>query len=186
MDIVKALLDSRNAISETPTTSNETGIYAIYAKHRDCLPGIDVPETGVIYVGMTEDSLASRNHFLAKKSGFHSPRRSLGAILKQELELEAVPRSPGLSPKNYDCYSFSGDGEQRLSAWMGQNLDYAVVELNSCLRTIEKTVISEMQPPLNLTGWLNLQKRHIMDLRSACKAEAKAARSRPNRPVTNG
>jgi hypothetical protein len=180
MDIVKALLRGRNAISDTPT-SNGTGIYAIFAKHRDCLPGIDVPETGVVYVGMTEDSLASRNHFLAQNSGFHSPRRSLGAILKQELGLEAVPRSPGPSTKNYDCYSFYGDGDQRLSTWMSQNLDYAVVELNSDLRNIEKAVISEMKPPLNLTGWPNPQKRHIMDLRSACKAEAKAARLGPRR-----
>lgn len=179
MNIVQALLDGRNGISENPTTSNERGIYAIFTKHRDCLPGIDVPESGVVYVGMTEDSLVSRNHFLAKHSGFHSPRRSLGAILKQELGLEAAPRSPGPSPKNFDCYSFFGDGEQRLSEWMNQNLDHAVVELRSELRNIEKAVISEMQPPLNLTGWTNPQKRHIMDLRSVCKAEARAARFQP-------
>ena len=175
MKLSQALLDSRKSISED-AFSQKTGIYGIFAKNFDCLSGVTIPETGIIYVGMTEDSLDTRNHFFAKSSGFHSPRRSLGAILKGKLELQAVPRAPGPSPKNYDCYSFAGDGEIRLSDWMRGNLDYAIVELDTNLRAIETATIVDMQPPLNLTGWPNPQRRHIKDLRKICKSEAKGAR----------
>lgn len=175
MDISQALLDGRKSISET-TSSKKTGIYGIFAKNLDCLPGVIIPQTRIIYVGMTEDSLDTRNHFLAKSSGFHSPRRSLGAILKSDLELQAMPRAPGPSPTNYDCYSFAGDGEIRLSDWMRQNLDYSIVDLNGNLRAVETATIIDMQPPLNLTVWPNPQRRHIKDLRKICKAEAKGAR----------
>lgn len=175
MDIPQALLDAIKPISETPS-SQKAGIYGIFAKNLYCLPGVTIPQTRIIYVGMTKDSLDTRNHFFAKSSGFHSPRRSLGAILKSELELQAVPRAPGPSPKNYDCYSFAGDGENRLSDWMGQNLDYAIVELEDNLMAVETETIKAMRPPLNLLGWPNPQGRHIKDLRKICKLEAKGAR----------
>lgn len=122
MDIAKDLLDRQKPIGET-ASSKKTGLYGIFAKSRDCLPGVTVPETEIVYVGMTEDSLETRNHFLAKSSGFHSPRRSLGAILKLELGLRAVPRAPGPSPTNHGNYSFAEDGEDRLTEWMRCNLD---------------------------------------------------------------
>lgn len=175
MDISRALLDGRSPINETPS-SEKTGIYGIFAKSLDCLPGVIIPQTGILYVGMTEDNLDTRSHFLAKSSGFHSPRRSLGAILKSELELQAVPRAPGPSPKNYDCYSFAGDGEIRLSDWMHKNLDYAIVELDGSLRAAEKVTIIDMEPPLNLTVWPNPQRRYIKGLRKICKTEARGLR----------
>lgn len=52
------------------------------------------------------------------------------------------------------------------------------MELDDDLRQVETATILALRPPLNLTGWPNPQKRHIMDLRSTCKAEAKAARHR--------
>lgn len=175
MHVAQALLDGRKPIRET-ASSQKKGLYGIFAKNRNCLPGVTIPEISIIYVGMTNDSLDTRNHFLAKNSGFHSPRRSLGAILKRELNLQAVPRAIGPSHKNYDCYSFSGNGESRLSEWMRQNLDYAILELDRDLRSVETATIRAMQPPLNLTGWPNPQRQHIMDLRKARKSEAKAAR----------
>lgn len=174
MDNAQALLDGRKPINET-SFSRKTGLYGIFAKRQDCLTGVTLPKTGIVYVGMTEDSLDSRNHFLAKSSGFSSPRRSLGAILKRVLDLQAMPRARGPSSKNYDCYSFAGNGESRLSEWMRQNLDYAIVELDGDLRSVEAAAILALEPPLNLTGWRNPQKRYIMDLRKACKSEAKAA-----------
>lgn len=173
MDVSHSLLVGRRPIGETKSSSS-TGVYAIFAKNGDCLPGISIPKTGVLYVGMTKDSLDTRNHFIAKSSGFHSPRRSLGAILKSVLNLHAVPRSSGKSPKNYDCYSFAGNGETRLSEWMCENLDYAILELGGDIRAIEREAIVALEPPLNLVGWRNPQTRYIMDLRQACKLEAKS------------
>ncbi len=176
MDIAKALLLARKPINEADS-SLKPGIYAIFAKSRDCLPGISTPETGVIYVGMTEDSLDTRNHFLAKSSGFHSPRRSLGAILKEELGLRAIPRSAGPSDTNWKNYAFEGDGESRLTAWMERHLDYAVFELADNIREQEKATIRLLEPPLNIDHkWANPLRGHIRQLRTQCKAEAKAAR----------
>lgn len=175
MNIADALLDARKPIGEY-SSSDKSGLYGIFAKRQNCLPEIVIPESGIVYVGMTQDSLDTRNHFFAKSSGFHSPRRSLGAILKKELSLKAVPRSSGTSPKNFDCYSFAGDGENRLSEWMRTNLEYSAVEMDGDLRSLETEAILSMCPPLNLTKWPNPQKRHIMDLRSACKTEAKNAK----------
>ena len=176
MDIAQALLNGRRPISET-ASSRKTGLYGIFAKSRNCLPGIPIPETGIVYVGMTEDSLDTRNHFLAKSSGFHSPRRSLGAILKDELGLLAIPRSPGASDTNWKNYAFAGDGENRLSAWMEQHLDYAIFELADNVREQENATIPAMEPPLNIDyKWPNPLIGHITKLRAACKAEAKAAR----------
>lgn len=58
---------------------------------------------------------------------------------------------------------------------MRGNLDYAIVELDSNLTAIEAATIVDMQPPLNLTGWPNPQRRSIKDLRKICKSEAKDA-----------
>lgn len=176
MDAVQALRAARKPITEH-SSSAKTGLYGIYAKDLNCLPDIIIQKTGIVYVGRTEGSLDARNHFLATNSGFHSPRRSLGAILKRKLDLVAIPRSPGPSPTNFKNYAFSGDGESRLSEWMHHNLDYAIVELEGALKGIERATISAMRPPLNLTGWPNPQRRQIMNLRSACKSEAKAARN---------
>jgi len=177
MDIANELLSGRKPIDEA-SSSSRTGLYGIFARTRDCLPGVTIPASEIVYVGMTEDSLDTRNHFLARSSGFHSPRRSLGAILKRQLGLRAVPRAPGPSDTNIQNYAFAGDGESRLSDWMRNHLDYAIVELGIELRKIETATIQAMRPPLNLTNWPNPQKRSIMDLRNVCKSEAKAVRDK--------
>ena len=176
MHVAQALLDGRKPIGEI-ASSQKKGFYGIFAKNRNCLPGVTIPEISIIYVGMTNVSLDKRNHFLAKNSGSHSPRRSLGAILKRELNLQAVPRANG--------YLFSGNGESRLSEWMRQNLDYAILELDHALRSVETATIRTMQPPLNLTDWPNPQRQHIMDLRKACKSEAKALRQHMGQQRSN-
>lgn len=169
---IEELIANRMPINET-LVSDGCGIYCLFARDLQALPGINLPPTGVIYSGMTKDSFRTRNHFVAKNSGFHSPRRSLGAILKHDLSLRAVPRALGPSPTNYRCYSFTADGEKRLSNWMFENLDYASVCIADDIRIGEAEVIRTLNPPLNLTLWRNPQKPHIMALRKLCVLEAK-------------
>ena len=149
-----------------------SGIYAIFAKNLDCLPGISLPTSGVIYIGISK-RLELRNHFKAKQSGFSTIRRSIGAILKDELNLSAEPRSIGDSKSNYRNFRFTGNGEKRLSLWMQSNLEYSIVQLEGDLSEIETCLISEYEPPLNLTKYENWQKMHIQHLRNLCKEEAK-------------
>lgn len=175
--------DNRRSADDIPAHP-EPGVYALFAARPDCLPGITLPQSGLVYVGQSGD-LAERNHFTAQDSGFSSPRRSLGALLKPELGLTAEPRSPGRSEKNYEKYRFGGDGETRLSEWMRRNLTCAIHPLDGDmkklekrlikleLKKLEKRLIRKNEPPLNLTVWPNPQKQKIQALRNMCKEEAK-------------
>lgn len=174
-EVVDALLKCRQSI-ENVAPSNEIGIYAIFTKSRDCLPGVSIPENDIIYIGMTKKSLSSRDPFIGNNSGSHSLRRSLGAILKTELNLRAVPRSAGPSPRNVKNFAFADRGEERLSDWMRKNLDYAYVEVGSVVEFLERDTIRALEPPLRLNLWLNPQKAKIEKLRNDCRLEAEASR----------
>ncbi|OZA12732.1 MAG: hypothetical protein B7Y02_06975 [Rhodobacterales bacterium 17-64-5] len=115
---------------------------------------------------MTTAGLTSRNHFLHQSSGFSTLRRSLGSILKTELNLVAVPRSAGSERSHF---KFLPDGEQRLTNWMKTHLSYAAVPVASGSRGIEDDLILDHRPPLNLVGWKNPQARFIKSMRALCR-----------------
>ncbi len=171
MDEFAQLQAGRDTVANIPDRA-EPGVYAIFARERDCLPSISIPPSELVYIGLSGD-LAQRNHFKAKHSGFHSPRRSFGAILKDQLQLQAIPRGSGRSKTNYRCYRFSDEDEQKLTDWMRANLEYAVCPYSGDIDALEANLIEGLEPPLNLTNWANPQKRHIQALRAACADEAK-------------
>jgi hypothetical protein len=129
---------------------------------------------------MTESSLEVRNHFHHSHSGFSSPRRSVGALLREQWKLQALPRSPGPSPTNVRNYRFPDDGEKRLVAWMDNHVTYGLCPVDTDIRKIEDRLIGELKPPLNLTGWRNPQAGRLKALRLACRDEASYARERGN------
>jgi hypothetical protein len=152
---------------------NAAGIYAYFIDSPDQLRPISVPTNGLLYVGMTGTSLDARCHFDHQNSGFSTFRRSLGAILKGQLQLRAMPRAPGPSRTNLLCYRFDADGESRLTEWMRESLTYSYVEIgNDDVAMAEKDQIACMCPPLNLNGWTNDQRAEIKRLRAACVSEA--------------
>ena len=165
------LLAHRDTVANIPELA-EPGVYAIFAANQECLKPITISRTELVYIGLATD-LEMRNHFKAKSSGFHSPRRSLGAILKDRLNLKATPRADGPSETNYQSYSFEPDSEKRLTEWMVKNLEYSIYTHSNEVRDLEKNLIGTNEPPLNLTRWPNPQKRLIQDFRNACKEEAK-------------
>jgi hypothetical protein len=172
--IKKALLKKRDPAADNPATSG-TGVYALYLSDPHALDGIEVDPSGLLYIGMTEDSLEVRNHFVHKDSSFSSPRRSLGAVLKQKLALIAIPRGSGKSPKDMVNYRFAGDGEERLTTWMVDHMEYSFVVLKNGIGNVELELIKCLRPPLNLNKWRNPQKTAIMRLRKACADEARRA-----------
>ncbi len=165
------MFDNRDSVENIPNIP-APGVYAIFAKDRTCLPNICLPSNGLAYIGKSND-LEQRNHFKAKHSGFHTLRRSIGAILKVELALTAMPRSSGQSDTNYKNYRFSDEGELRLTNWMLSNLEYSIHPFDGDVGQLEEELILELEPALNLTIWSNPQKKTIQALRNACKAEAK-------------
>ena len=70
-------------------------IYAFFLSENSTLKGF--AESGqLLYLGITERGLEDREineHLKSGKTGTSSFRRSLGAILKKELKLKAIPRT---------------------------------------------------------------------------------------------
>jgi hypothetical protein len=148
------------------------GVYAFSIDDPTALPPLYVGPTGLLYVGMTESSLEIRNHFFHKDSSFSSFRRSLGALLKQDLKLQAIRRGWGKSPKDMTHYRFAHPGEDELTTWMKNHLEYSYEVVSSYPPARERELISDLGPPLNLTLWPNPQKTLLMKLRKACRDEA--------------
>jgi hypothetical protein len=174
--IREKLLSRRYRASEVPPNDGP-GVYALFLADWTALPGLSV-ESDVLYVGMTESSLEVRNHFNHSHSGFSSPRRSLGALLREQWKLQALRRAPGTSPSNVKNYRLSDDGEKQLASWMDKYLTYGLFPVDSNVRKIEDRLIGELKPPLNLTGWRNPQSSRLKALRRACRSEASSARER--------
>lgn len=131
-------------------------------------PGTD----GLLYVG-TSMGLRARDHLACPHSGFSTLRRSLGALLKERLRLEAGPRAPGPSPTNRRNYRFLGTGEQDLTHWMRQHLVHTCCALSPAeVGGIETGLIRHLCPPLNLKSWDNPQARRIREQRDRCVTEA--------------
>ncbi len=153
------------------------GIYAILLASPDVLPSITPARAGLLYVGMTNATLEARSHFRHAHSGFSTFRRSLGALLKGELGLTAIPRGPGSSKTNFQNFRFPDAGERALSEWMDRHLLITQIVVASNLDRFEKELIAHLEPPLNLTGWPNPQRALLKSLRAACAAEARAAKA---------
>ncbi len=149
------------------------GLYVFCLRQAKELPGIKVGAQGIVYVGMTEKSLHIRNHFLHAHSGASTLRRSLGALLRENLRLEPIRRDSKL--ENCSKYRFSDDGEARLTEWMKANLLAAQVEVAENVRAMEAALILEMEPPLNLTKWANPQKATVSAKRKACADQVLAS-----------
>ena len=157
-----------------------SGVYLFCLDQDRELPGVELGNDRVLYVGMTEKDLVVRNHFLHRHSGGSTLRRSLGALLLEELKLQPIRRDCKLA--NADKYRFTRDGEERLTAWMTENLVAAQIEVKVDVQIVERTLIIELEPPLNLTGWKNPQKELICGKRAACRDDVRASFSARTEP----
>jgi len=173
--LAETLVARRRSPSTVPLPE-VPGVYVLFLRSGATLPIEMEHSARVLYVGMTESSLELRDHFTAPSSGFSTIRRSLGALLKDDLTLSATRRGPGPSRSNITNYCFDTSGEQRLSDWMRRSLDVAVYPISDDVRSLEASLINHLRPPLNLTGWKNPQRRIVMALRKACANEAELER----------
>ena len=170
------LQQSRSPIEKIDAPARE-GVYAIFVQPADALHVADVPSNGLVYIGRSGD-LAEREfetHFKAGASGFSTLRRSVGALLKTELGLTAIPRGTGSSETNYLNYRFAEGGEKALSKWMAEHLELGVAEVVGRSVRLEQELIAWLQPVLCLKGWPNSQAAAIKVLRAECVAEARRA-----------
>ena len=173
--VAEAELFKRRFYPDEIPVHDRPGIYALFTNRSVVLPIIGMPASGPLYLGMTLSSLKVRNHFKHQQSGFSTLRRSLGALLKSELQLQALPRASGTLVSNTTNYRFQEEGEQRLTRWMTQHLTYGCVPLDQDVGVVERALIREFEPPLNLTGWPNPFRQTLMVLRTVCRNEAQRA-----------
>jgi hypothetical protein len=174
--ITERLGRTRSSLDSLDVPS-KPGVYAIYIRGKTLFP-LQVPQNGLIYFG-SSNNLSAREfdvHFNSGQTGFSTLRRSLGAILKNELHLTAIPRGKENSASNYTQYRFEQDGEERLTAWMKDNLEVGVRPVDEDFEAAEKILISELRPILCLKGWPNPLKKLIKDMRKTCANEARQVR----------
>lgn len=175
-DILAAFEKTRAPIDRVGAPSS-SGVYAIFLREGSEFPLSDRPPSGLIYVG-SSGSLAARDydmHFSSRNTGFSTLRRSIGAILKDELSLAAIPRGRGRAESNYRNYRFKSDGEERLTTWMRENLEVGAYPSDGDYDAVEKALIGALEPVLCLKGWRNPSAGLVKDLRKRCADEARGA-----------
>lgn len=153
------------------------GIYGFFLDPGTCLPGFAAGGS-LVYLGKAEDSLRTRalnKHLTAGRTGSSSLRRSLGAILREELKLIPTPRSTGAPP---DKFKFTPDGERALTDWMMDHLEVGFWRAESDSKQLTNTeteVLRLTRPPLDLdrkTRHLNPKADALEALRKACSLMA--------------
>ncbi|MCH8311278.1 MAG: hypothetical protein IIB17_12400 [Chloroflexi bacterium] len=96
--VIAALKKAPLLYGEHDAFTEQPGIYALFYKGQlRNIKGIPFRDGELLYIGKTESSQMSRDvktHLGDGKTGSSTVRRSLGAILRQELNLEPVPRNP--------------------------------------------------------------------------------------------
>lgn len=160
---VDALTGSRWAIADAVhQVPSRPGLYAIYGNELawgdlKLAPTPDRP----LYVGKAERSLVDRDvsdHFatnpnLRPTTGRSTVRRSFAALLREALQLRAVPRNLD-NPGYFAMYGLADGGDERLNAWMHSRLAIAVwpapANMQVRLRDVEVAAIEHFLPPVNL------------------------------------
>lgn len=132
------------------------GLYAFYGDERawadlELIPCLDGQP---LYVGKAEKSLNGRDvatHFATGKTGSSTVRRSLAALLVNQLDLQAVPRNLA-KPDGSANFALESNGDHRLSEWMEDRLILATWSkpMDVVLGEVETAVLLRLRPPLNL------------------------------------
>jgi GIY-YIG catalytic domain-containing protein len=136
------------------------GIYALIVRPGIRLPHVPVGTDRILYIGNAARADSIRLHFNDADGTRSCPRRSLGALLRHELRLQARPGAGD--------FRFNTEGEARLTYWLRTHLCVAHMEWP---RPREE-LLAEIDPPLNLGGALSPFRRLLLELRSECRREA--------------
>ncbi len=183
-DAIAMLTGERwSIVDATKHVPSRPGLYAIYGdetawRNLGLEPRIELP----LYVGKAEDSLVTRElngHFaaspdIAPRTGSSTVRRSFAALLRNVLDLRAVPRNLS-RPAHFPNYALAEGGDARLNVWMHERLSLAVWPAPPArdwsLVDVETAVIHHFTPPINISK--NPRKlARLSHARAAMAAEA--------------
>lgn len=150
-----------------------SGVYAFFLRTGSSLPIVSAGDDGLLYVGQASE-LRDRSHFDDSSSSGSTLRRTLGALLRDQLSLVPFPgrKNPG---DRRSQYRFHPESEAALSKWMIANLIATKVGTSN-YDGVETCLIAAMKPPLNLQKWPratpNPQRKEIKAARKRCADEA--------------
>ena len=124
------------------------GVYVLYLRKGSRLPGIVPGENGLLYIGKAagKRGFEGRCHFNGATAS-HSPRRSLAALLIDELSL--VPKTVNHPDGEFKSWKLTLASEKALDAWMHKNL-LVSIEPRDDAALYEQELIWAHCPPLNL------------------------------------
>lgn len=184
--IIAKLNNNLVAYNKVDYFSKKPGIYAIgcNAEMFPLLSAKDIKKGKIIYIGKTLSSQEKRDektHFKSGGTKNSTLRRSLGAILREKLQLIPIPRSyTEKTEKRFTNYCFDERGEKLLTEWMRDNLSLSFWEFEGSvneIEAIETDIIQQLIPILNLkNNNKNLWKEEIKALRKTCSELAKQHR----------
>lgn len=151
------------------------GLYAMLLDHPEALePALEqaglklepvrLGRRAVLYIGASEDSLRRRiKCHLSDDTCRSTFRMSLGAVLAEQLGLEARP----IPRQSY--FGFEPASEQTLSRWIGDHVSVAIRPAIGA-RAKESQLIRAEQPPLNIAARQgSAGAEEIMMLRRRCQ-----------------
>ena len=177
-EIVAALQSPRVLVRQAASKIPDTpGMYALYGTVESVrelgIPSRD-PELP-LFVGKADRSslrVELRDHFTTGKTPWSTVRRSIAALLRDQLKLGVEPYHG--DPLDGRLFGLEPASDERLTGWMGANLKLAlwIKPRGVALRGVDKEVVAAFRPPLVLRGvgrpWLRLQA-----LRAAMAQEAR-------------
>lgn len=179
--IIQHFLSSARLFSEHKEFSTLPGIYAVlYFGKSNTLGAITGLKSGqIIYIGKTLSSQQSRDadtHFKSGKSGSSTLRRSIGALLSDEMKLIPIPRGSGKTEKDTTNYRFDDKSEDIITAWMIASLGLAFFEYPKSpdeIRSLELKLLDKLCPVLNIeSNSANPFLSEVKSVRAKCKRHA--------------
>jgi hypothetical protein len=177
-ELLQKLEGNARPVAETTFYSGLRGIYGFFLL-KGCLcigrQEFAARNGALLYLGKTESSQKERDagqHLADGETGHSTLRRSLGALLREQLDLKPQPRSDSeKSKRRFTHFRFDAAGEERLTAWMRKHLGLGFCELPDLtipeLRDREKKLIKSAMPALNIVH--NSESPYCAELKLARK-----------------
>ena len=181
-ELLKEILKTKIPASKVlASVSTGNGLYAIFLSKEFSLPySIKAGEHSCLYVGQAKDRESNglkrrfqKEHLKTGNTGRSAFRRRLGAVLKEELQLKAIPRDK--SGERLRLFKFRDEGEQRLTNWILNNTDFGwcLIAEEEAFKEVEKYLAQALRPPLPAEpDWGNPFKSEIDRLYRICQTEA--------------
>ena len=132
----------------------------------------------VVFIGKSKHD--SSRHFLSGNTGISTIRRSLAALLANELGLVPIPRSKDEDDNDrYDNYMLDLESEDKLTEWMRSNFTAAFHEVSEDIaENTHKALIQYSVPMFNFQN--NPENKYGAEIKKYRKRLAEQARQNDN------